>query len=118
MVHFVFDSEETAIRFGEAVDLALGYPKKGTNVGGGIHAPEELTITRSFFGPPRKHPTRDEWAFPFADEVSALVQSTPALGEGMRPIELDASWRPPMPEFEIPPAEPHEPEPDPVEPVS
>ncbi len=93
-MHYRFDSEDAAIRFSQAVDAALGYPKKGTNVGGGIHAPDELTVTRSFYGEPRKHPTRDAWAFPHADEVAELIMATPALAEGAVVEVPDETWRP------------------------
>ena len=95
MVHFRFDSEKNAVAFGAAVDSALGYPREGVNVGAGVHAPEALSVTSSFYGPPRKHPTLEQWAFPYADDVGKLIEVTPELGKGAVLEERDPSWDPP-----------------------
>ena len=56
-----------------ATDKALGYPKQGRHSGGGRHTPisdepggEGWTMTH---GRLRKHPTKDEHAYPIDDEV-------------------------------------------------
>lgn len=106
MNHFRFESEDAAVKFGAAVDSAFGYPRKGKNHGSGVHAPEDLSVTSSFYGAPRKHPERDEWAFPFSDEVWALLQSSPEMGKEAVVEDLDASWFPIVPEATIPAPDP------------
>jgi hypothetical protein len=55
------------------LDTALGYPKAGVDIGGGIHAPAELSRTLRHVEPV-KHPKRDEWAVPI-DEAAAVKLS-------------------------------------------
>jgi hypothetical protein len=71
------------------LDTALGYPKAGVDIGGGIHAPPELSRTLRHVEP-MKHPKRDEWAVPI-DEVAA-VKLSPV--ETLAADVLAADWAP------------------------
>lgn len=68
----VFTSEAAAAAFVADLDRALGYPRDGVNIGGGVHAPAEQsrTLTHAI---PLKHPTRDEWAVPVGPRVAELA---------------------------------------------
>ena len=40
-----------AIKAQQAVDVSLGYPKPGVDVGGGVHAPPAQTVTTTYAAP-------------------------------------------------------------------
>jgi hypothetical protein len=92
MIHIIFISLADAETYAAAVDKHMGYPKAGTNVGGGIHAPAELGMTLRY-GDVRKHPKDELWAYP---DPGLTDLPLPA---GAVKSELDDSWTPPLPEL-------------------
>lgn len=48
---WVFPNALGAIQAQQQVDAALGYPKPGQDVGGGIHAPPSQSVTTTYFAP-------------------------------------------------------------------
>jgi hypothetical protein len=101
----VFTDEATADQAVQAIDDALGFPKPGTDVGPGIHASPEESVTLHY-QELTKHPTDQKWALP----VDALIQpklSDPKIAS-IQP--MDATWI--VQEPDRPP--PVDPPPDPV----
>lgn len=85
---------------------ALGYPKQGTNVPGGEHAPPDETITELYVAVVQ-HPGGTPWACPVDKTVDAIPR-TPDEMARLTPAEqaelvaalptqqtLDDSWFPP-----------------------
>lgn len=84
-----------------------GSGKPGVNVGGGIHAPAEMSRTYRY-AEVIKHPARDEWAVPFdaAEDVEEAKPLDPksqkALAKGAEEsitmiavaVDLGADWFP------------------------
>ena len=76
-----------------AVDAAMGYPRAGLDIGGGIHVPAAQSVTQTYFSP-IKHPTLSEWAYVYDSEVAGIVGPN-AVGWGLpAPVTLDATWFP------------------------
>lgn len=50
-VGYAFPNSLGAQQCASAVDSALGYPKPGIDVGGGIHAPPEQSVTQTYCAP-------------------------------------------------------------------
>lgn len=83
-----------------AVDKSLGYPRAGVNVGGGIHVPPELSVTRTH-ADPLEHPAKDgRYAYPIDVAVTA-TKDDPKLTTRERSDltaaittarELDETW--------------------------
>jgi hypothetical protein len=92
MSHIIFTSQKAADDYSAAVDKRMGYPKAGTNVGGGIHAPTEQGMTLRY-GDVRKHPKDELWAYP-----DPGLTDLP-LPDGAVKSTLDESWTPPLPEL-------------------
>lgn len=63
MTALVFTVLADAVAYGAAVDTKLGYPKPGTDIGGGFHAPPAQSVTLRY-GEARQHPTLQQWAYP------------------------------------------------------
>lgn len=87
---FQFPTLAAAQACATAVDAALGFPKAGTFVGAGIHAP---MVTRTYFDP-LPHPTKALWAY-LADAVTQPILAKSGLSAGMAAQPIDASWAPP-----------------------
>lgn len=81
----IFLRVEDARLFATEIDKALGYPRKGINVGSGPHVPsEKSTVVR--WDLPLKHPTKAEWAYP-TDLIRGL--NIPLITTA---INLTADW--------------------------
>lgn len=53
-----------------AIDAALGFPKDGQDVSGGIHDPSEIT---AHYIDIRPHPTEEKWAILVDDTVRTFM---------------------------------------------
>jgi hypothetical protein len=94
----VYTTEADALARRDAEAAALGYPKPGILANGGT-PPQGQGVTL-YHSSPRKHPSKQEWAYPVDAESLAAV---PLVGKTTEP--LTPSWRPdPM----VEPAEPIE----------
>jgi hypothetical protein len=62
MNRVVFPAIALANQFAAAIDAELGYPKTGTNFGGGVHVSPTFVTQRH--GTLIKHPTLNQWAYP------------------------------------------------------
>jgi hypothetical protein len=63
----------------DIIAKALGYPKQGAPVGGGIHAPVEQSMTL-YYVKAMQHPTRlDSWACPVDNTVQNIVNDRNSL---------------------------------------
>lgn len=70
------------------VDLALGYPKQGTQVGGGKHV-SVITTTYDTILP---HPTLAQWAY-VSDQVTSGILAPNAVNLLLpAPVALDTTW--------------------------
>lgn len=58
-------------------DKVLGYPKPGVNVGGGVHAPAEATVTRRH-AEPRVNRKTGEWTLPVDDDAATVCRGLSA----------------------------------------
>ena len=58
-------------------DKVLGYPKPGVNVGGGVHAPPELTQTTKHAEPRENRKTR-EWTLAVDDDAATVCRGLKA----------------------------------------
>lgn len=81
MTALVSGTQADLVAFSTAIDLRLGLPKAGADIGGGRHAPPALSITLRY-GSVDKHPTLSQWRYP----EDAVVQ-----GERGRGLPLPAS---------------------------
>jgi hypothetical protein len=92
MSHIIFTSQKEAEAYGAAVDKQMGYPKGGTNVGGGIHAPADQGMTLRY-GDVRKHPKDELWSYP-----DPGLTDLPLPKDAVKST-LDDSWTPPLPDM-------------------
>lgn len=91
MIGIVCLSAADAATFQSGVNVKLGYPKPGLNIGGGFHAPPEQTVTTSYTGI-MQHPTLLQWAC-VPDDALVQAQSV-ALPVGAVAATLDTTWFP------------------------
>jgi hypothetical protein len=89
----VFTDEAETRAYATQVDAAMGYPRDGVDVGGGIHVPLEMGRTMSH-ADLRVHPVLRQWAYPVDDPE--VLRRVPAP-EGRTPIDLPADWEQPLP---------------------
>jgi len=83
---YVVKTDLAAIQAIQAkLDAALGYPKEGVKVGGGLHA-SKAESTTLHHAPILKHPTRNEWAL----QVQGVTQHVPEE----TPVKLTEDWKP------------------------
>jgi hypothetical protein len=92
---YIFSTQAGAQACQTAVDSALGYPKVGIEVGGGIHVKDPNTggpfVTQTY-AQVLKHPTLPQYAYP-ADATSTGILSPNAVSLGLpAPTALDATW--------------------------
>ena len=92
MVAYVFSSQAAAQACAAAVDAHLGFPKTGSDVGGGTHVvPTFITQTYQTVIP---HPTLSLWAYP-ADGNTNPVLMPNAVTLGLPASQtLDSTWTP------------------------
>lgn len=94
MNYVTFQSATTAARFSSDIDSDIGYPRAGTNVGGGMHVTPTFVTLR--YGDVFKHPDRDEWAY--LDDATVVARRArvplPPLSQS-RTLERD--WFPVVP---------------------
>lgn len=76
------------IALASAVDLAMGMPLAGVDVGAGIHGPPEGGVTLRY-AELREHPTvKDTWCYPLDEKNRPLIlQKQVADGKS---VQLDA----------------------------
>lgn len=86
--YYVTGTQATAQAWSATVDAAQGYPKAGTDVGGGIHVPPDQSVTQRY-GPTYQHPTLSQWAY-LADAVT--IAALLATAGKPVPIALDVTW--------------------------
>lgn len=86
MLAIVFNDKTVALKYGADVDAALGYPKAGLDIGGGIHVAPALSMTVRHNQVLEKPVTKDAWAYP-SDAISTVAKTPPKP-----PETLDASW--------------------------
>lgn len=80
----LLDAEE----FESSVDAAMGYPKGGVDMGGGIFAPHTQTLHASYIQP---HPTESKWAYMVFDEIIQTLPPEKTV------VELTNDWFPTTP---------------------
>ena len=96
---YVFASLAGAQACAPVVDTNQGYPKAGTEVGGGLHAKDVgggpfKTVT---YWVPLQHPTLPQWAY-LADSVTTPALTPQAIALGLPiAVTLDATWTPTNP---------------------
>jgi hypothetical protein len=89
---YIFTTLAGAQAVGAVVDPALGYPKAGVNVGGGVHV-TPLFVTQTYWIP-IKHPTLTQWAYISDGNVDPIVAANlVALGSPVS-VVLPATWFP------------------------
>jgi hypothetical protein len=91
----VFATQAAANGFSAAVDARLGYPKAGVNVGPGVHAPPNESVTVRHGGV-TKHPARASWRYTLDAPVQAERGRGLGLPGGATEEDLDETW------FEVP----------------
>ena len=86
----IIAAKDDLLLLASRLDLDLGYPKPGVNVGDGIHAPPEQSVTLRHVEL-RKHPAREEWAYPVdvVTESMAASAKQPRIGAA---VELAEDW--------------------------
>ena len=95
--HIRFSSREEADQFVDALSAAMGYPKTGKPIGGGIHVPAELAVTRRYTDP-QKHPERDEWAVRYDEEIAKIAVADPRFASALARLEeRPPDWDAPPP---------------------
>lgn len=89
MKYVVCTARAQAQQFADAIDAELGYPRAGVRAAGGGHPPTLFVTVRH--GDVRKHPARNEWAFPDDGPVLARRASVP-LPSGAASKNLEPDW--------------------------
>jgi hypothetical protein len=64
-------------RLATEADKVLGYPKPGVNVGGGVHAPSEMTATTKHVEPKQNRKTGD-WTLPVDGDAEVVCDGLKA----------------------------------------
>ncbi len=107
-------TEQYTRKLARVVDKLLDYPRKGRHLKGGQHvkmtnAPGSPGWTRTR-DEPRKHPDRDEYAYPIDGVLEAALDDTEKRKKlkkaelddldaaALAAVELDDTWNPPDPE--------------------
>lgn len=76
--------------YSAAIDVKLGYPRNGVDIGAGIHAPQVVSRTLRY-GAVLKHPVLAKWAY-FPEDATVDAQGV-ALPIGATDNQtLDATW--------------------------
>jgi hypothetical protein len=86
MNYLIFNSESDATSFIARIDTEKGFPMDGTNIGDGIHAPQEESRILHFCGY-FKHPTDELYAVKVDDIMDLLIS-------GEDPVTLTSDWFP------------------------
>lgn len=81
MTTAILYSKEELIALANAVDDAMGYPKDGVDVGGGVHAPREEAVTLRYTELRENPTTKGEWAYPL-DATNRPFVAEKQLNEG------------------------------------
>lgn len=87
---YVTASQATATSWQGTVDGNMGYPKAGVDIGGGVHAPPDQSVTTTY-AVPFKHPVLSQWAYlsdAVTDGVLIARNGVPA------PAQLAQGWFP------------------------
>lgn len=93
--YWVFTSQAQVLALRSAVDAAMGFPKAGVDVGGGIHAPPAETQTVHYMGTVANGPagSATAWAYPVdANNSAAVAQCGTQTAPGVSDPTLDATW--------------------------
>lgn len=88
----VFASKKAAESALSRANAALGYPRPGMDIGGGVHAPPEKTITVAC-SEVVKHSSKNEYAIVSSEEVDGVASYDAELKLGRRELDLE-SWDP------------------------
>jgi hypothetical protein len=89
MTGLVYLSQAPADAQSASVDAALGYPRDGVDIGGGVHCtPAQSRTVRH--AQVIQHPTLAQWAYPI-DAVNSPVINPVVLATA---VVLDTSWCP------------------------
>jgi hypothetical protein len=89
---YVYTGSATPLAIQSQVDAALGLPKPGTQIGGGIHASGVSTVT--YFAPVQNQQTATNWGY-LADAVTIPIVAPNAVSLGLpAPTPVDATWPP------------------------
>jgi hypothetical protein len=94
MSYYVFTTvQDAAFKVAAAVDEAGGYPRAGTDIGGGVHVPPDASITTGYAAV-LQHPSGAKWAIQ-ADGVVTPIVGPNAIQYGL-PVAapLDGTWYP------------------------
>ena len=68
----ILSNRAALVELQKRVDAALGYPKAGVNIGGGVHAPPNVTLHHAEI---EAHPNGTQWAYAVdSDSTSAVAQ--------------------------------------------
>ena len=93
MKAIIFSDRASVDAYAAKVDAAEGYPKPGVNIGAGIHAPPEQSITLRF-ADPIEHPTqKGTFAYP-VDELDTSKLATKERTDALAAQLLPADWAP------------------------
>jgi len=92
MTGIVYLSQAPADAQSTSVDVALGYPRDGVDVGGGIHCTPAQSRTYRH-AQVIQHPTLLQWAYP-VDAINSPVISPVVLATA---VVLDTTWFPASP---------------------
>lgn len=85
----VFNSAKKASDAVVALDSAMGYPRPGVDVGGGVHAPVEVGTTKTCTSVVR-HSTKSEWAMLVDELAEAEVARSPSLSKERKEADVKA----------------------------
>jgi hypothetical protein len=75
---YVFEDESSADACASTVDGVLGFPAAGVDVGGGIHAPAEESVTQTY-ALVTANSDASEWAYPADDNTTAALAANPPV---------------------------------------
>jgi hypothetical protein len=84
-----FATLAAAMRFATQVNAALGYPRRGTDIGDGEHA-DAIASETTDYASVLAHPSGSQWAYVADDNTTPLMTTATAATVA----ELDASWFP------------------------
>jgi hypothetical protein len=89
MLKAILTTEQAAVKLQSIVAEDCGYPLDGVDVGGGIHAPPEVTRTL-YLDHVQKHPKKDEWATAVGSVDVAAKKDSIKAKRGMSDAQIDA----------------------------
>lgn len=90
----IYSSLAGAQSLAASVDVQLGYPRAGVDVGGGRHVPPAQSVTLRYADVVAK-PDGTAWAYPVDTTNQTAVTSQPSLTASATGItNLDATWQP------------------------